>query len=42
MQLTKIQKQIENNPWKTAITIRKNNQTILKLQTLIWFLNQLH
>lgn len=30
MQLTKIQKQIENNPWKTAITIRKNNQTIFE------------
>lgn len=30
MQLAKIQKQIENNPWKTAITIRKNNQTIFE------------
>ena len=30
MQLAKIQKQIENNPWKTAITIRKNNHTIFE------------
>ena len=30
MQLTQIQEQIENNPWKTAITIRKNNHTIFE------------
>lgn len=30
MQLDKIKDQIENNPWKTAITIRKNNQTIFQ------------
>ncbi|TVV10976.1 serine hydrolase, partial [Lactobacillus paragasseri] len=28
MLLTQIQEQIENNTWKTAITIRKNNHTI--------------
>ena len=30
MKLDKIKDQIENNPWKTAITIRKNNQTIFQ------------
>lgn len=30
MQLNKIQEQIENNPWRTAITIRKNNHTIFE------------